>query len=88
MQHNKKLFNEEMGAVFKIFRTKVLKKTLKEIGGQSLIPSLSNFENGKLCRYEYMYHYIRACENESQLHTLESLIIQIMYNAWKRGDIL
>ena len=89
MEHltrNRKLFNTEMGAVFKIFRTKVLKVTLKDIGGQSLIPSLSNFENGKLFRYEYMYFYIMACQDESQLHKLEYLVNQIMYNAWKRGE--
>ena len=41
MEHltrNRKLFNTEMGAVFKIFRTKVLKVTLKDIGGQSVMP--------------------------------------------------
>lgn len=82
---NRKLFDQEMGAAFKIFRTKVLKKTLKEIGGQSLIPSLSNFENGKLFRYEYMYYYIMACQDEKQLRKLEYLVCQIMFNAWKRG---
>lgn len=89
MEHltrNRKLFNTEMGAAFKIFRTKVLKLTLKDIGGQSLIPSLSNFENGKLFRYEYMYFYIMACEDEKQLRKLEYLVCQIMFNAWKRGE--
>lgn len=89
MEHltrNRKLFNTEMGAAFKIFRTKVLKVTLKDIGGQSLIPSLSNFENGKLFRYEYMYFYIMACQDERQLHKLYFLINQIMFNAWKRGN--
>ena len=62
------------------------KVTLKDIGGQSLIPSLSNFENGKLFRYEYMYFYIMACQDEQQLHKLESLVSQIIYNAWKRGE--
>lgn len=89
MEHlttNRKLFNQEMGAAFKIFRTKVLKMTLKDIGGQSLIPSLSNFENGKLFRYEYMYFYIMACQDEKQLRKLEYLVCQIMFNAWKRGE--
>ena len=57
MEHltrNKRIFNQEMGSVFRIFRVKVLKKTLKDIGGQSLIPSLSNFETGKLFRYDYI----------------------------------
>lgn len=88
MEHltrNRKLFNQEMGAAFKIFRTKVLKMTLKDIGGQSLIPSLSNFENGKLFRYEYMYFYIMACQDERQLHKLQYLINVIIFNAWKRG---
>ena len=88
LTRNRKLFNTEMGAAFKIFRTKVLKVTLKDIGGQSLIPSLSNFENGKLFRYEYMYFYIMACQDERQLHKLEYLVNQIMYNAWKRGGKL
>ena len=91
MEHltrNRKLFNQEMGAAFKIFRTKVLKRTLKDIGGQSLIPSLSNFENGKLFRYEYMYFYIMACHDEKQLRKLEFLVCQIMFNAWKRGEKL
>ena len=89
MEHltkNRKLFNREMGVVFKIFRTKVLKKTLKEIGGQTLISSLSNFENGKLFRYEYMYYYIMACQDEKQLRKLEYLVCQIIFNAWKRGN--
>lgn len=89
MEHltrNRKLFNTEMGAAFKIFRTKVLKVTLKDIGGKSLIPSLSNFENGKLFRYEYMYFYIMACQDKRQLDQLEFLVNQIMFNAWKRGE--
>lgn len=76
-----------MGAAFKIFRTKVLKVTLKDIGGKSLIPSLSNFENGKLFRYEYMYFYIMACQDERQVYKLETLVSQIIYNAWKRGEM-
>ncbi len=86
LNRNRKLFDQEMGAAFKIFRTKVLKRTLKEIGGQSLISSLSNFENGKLFRYEYMYYYIMACQDEKQLRKLEYLVCQIMFNAWKRGE--
>lgn len=89
MEHvskNRELFNQEMGAAFKIFRNKVLRKTLKDIGGSSLIPSLSNFENGKLFRYDYMYYYIMACQDEIQLLKLEYLVCQIMINAWKRGE--
>lgn len=82
---NKDLFNLEMGAIFKVFRTKVLKATLKEIGGESRISSLSNFENGKLLRYEYMYYYIVACQDDDQLDKLKYLVNQIMFNAWKRG---
>lgn len=82
---SKELFNLEMGAIFKIFRTKVLKATLKEIGGESRISSLSNFENGKLLRYEYMYYYIVACQNDEQFNKLKYLVNQIMFNAWKRG---
>lgn len=82
---NKDLFNLEMGAIFKVFRTKVLKATLKEIGGESRISSLSNFENGKLLRYEYMYYYIIACRNDEQFNKLKYLVNQIMFNAWKRG---
>lgn len=74
-----------MGAVFKIFRTKVLKKTLKDTGKcQTLISSLSNFEHGKLLRYEYMYYYIVSCDDEKQLQKIEYLVNQIIYNAWKR----
>ena len=83
--NNKDLFNLEMGAIFKVFRTKVLKTTLKEIGGESRISSLSNFENGKLLRYEYMYYYIVACQDNDQLDKLKYLVNQIMLNAWKRG---
>ena len=83
--NNKDLFNLEMGAVFKVFRTKVLNATLKEIGGESRISSLSNFENGKLLRYEYMYYYIVACQDNEQLDKLKYLVNQIMFNAWKRG---
>ena len=83
--NNKDLFNLEMGAVFKVFRTKVLKATLKDVGGESRISSLSNFENGKLLRYEYMYYYIAACQNDEQFSKLKYLVNQIMFNAWKRG---
>ena len=82
---NKDVFNLEMGAIFKVFRTKVLKATLKDIGGESRISSLSNFENGKLLRYEYMYYYIVACQNDEQFSKLKYLVNQIMFNAWKRG---
>ena len=73
-----------MGEVFRIFRNKVLKKTLKDIGGQSLIPSLSNFETGKLFRYEYMYFYIKACQDEYQVKELETLVNKVIVNAWRR----
>lgn len=85
LDRNKKIFNKEMGTAFRIFRVKVLKKTLKDIGGQTLIPSLSNFETGKLFRYSYMYYYIMACEDEHQVQLLENIISQVIINAWKRG---
>lgn len=83
---NKQLFDKEMGYAFRIFRTKVLKKTLKDIGGQTLIPSLSNFETGKLFRYDYMHYYIAACQDDEQLQELYFLIKQVFDNAWKRGN--
>lgn len=82
---NRYRFNAEMGEAFRIFRTKVLHKTLREIGGQKLVPSLSNFETGKLFRYEYMFYYVMACQNEKQLEQLECLVCVVMTAAWKRG---
>lgn len=82
---NRHRFNAEMGEGFRIFRTKVLHKTLREIGGQTLVPSLSNFETGKLFRYEYMFYYIMACRDEKQLQQLERLVSAVMTAAWKRG---
>ena len=84
---NKQLFDAEMGEAFRIFRTKVLHKTLKEIGGQTLIPSLSNFETGKLFRYEYMFYYIMACKDEKQLEQLGRFVCVTMKVAWKRGYV-
>ena len=84
MYMNRHRFNAEMGEAFRVFRTKVLHKTLREIGGQTLVPSLSNFETGKLFRYEYMFYYIMACRNEKQLQQLERLVNVIMEAAWKR----
>lgn len=81
---NQKQFNEELGWSFRIFRTKVLNKTLKELGGEKLVPSLSNFETGKLYRYEYMYYYIKACENEEQVQALMDLINRCLNAAWIR----
>lgn len=83
---NKQTFDKEMGYAFRLFRTKILKKTLKEIGGQTLIPSLSNFETGKLFRYDYMRYYIDACQDEEQLEELYFLVRQVLNNAWKRGN--
>lgn len=80
------MFDKEMGYAFRLFRTRILKKTLKEIGGQSLIPSLSNFETGKLFRYDYMHFYIDACKDEEQLEELYCLVRKVMINAWKRGN--
>lgn len=85
MMMNRHRFNAEMGEGFRIFRTKVLHKTLREIGGQTLVPSLSNFETGKLFRYEYMFYYIMACRDEKQLQQLERLVSAVMTAAWKRG---
>ena len=80
------MFDKEMGYAFRLFRTRILKKTLKEIGGQTLIPSLSNFETGKLFRYDYMRYYIDACQDEEQLEELYFLVRQVLNNAWKRGN--
>ena len=85
MYTNRHRFNAEMGEGFRIFRTKVLHKTLKEIGGQTLVPSLSNFETGKLFRYEYMFYYVMACKDEKQLQQLERLVSAVMTAAWNRG---
>lgn len=80
-------FYQEMGGVFRLFRIYTLKMTLEELGGKSLISSLSNFENGKLVRYNYFYLYIRACKSDDQAQKLIKLVGQIMYNAYKRGDM-
>lgn len=85
MYMNRHRFNAEMGEGFRIFRTKVLHKTLKEIGGQTLVPSLSNFETGKLFRYEYFFYYIVACKDEKQLEQLLRLVTVVMTAAWERG---
>ena len=85
LNRNKTIFNQEMGTAFRVFRLTVLKKTLKDIGGQSIISSLSNFETGKLFRYDYMYYYIMACEDDQQLEQLERIIFQVITNARKRG---
>lgn len=83
---NRELFDEQIGMGFRIFRTTVLHKTLKEVGGQSLVASLSNFETGKLFRYDYMFYYIVACQNEEQLQRLEGLVSAVMKAAWNRGQ--
>ena len=82
---NKQQFDKEMGYAFRVFRTKILHKTLKEIGGQSLISSLSNFETGKLFRYDYMHYYIAACQDEEQLQELYLMVRKVLISAWKRG---
>ena len=81
---NHKQFNDELGWCFRIFRTKVLKKSLKELGGETLVPSLSNFETGKLYRYEYIYYYVKACQTKEQLQALVDLISQCLNDAWDR----
>lgn len=81
---NQKQFNEELGWSFRIFRTKVLKKTLKELGGETSVSSLSNFETGKLYRYEYMYYYIKACQNEEQMQALMNLVNRCLRATWIR----
>lgn len=85
MMANRHRFNAEMGEGFRIFRTTVLHKTLREIGGQTLVPSLSNFETGKLFRYEYFFYYVMACKDEKQLEQLVRLVSLVMECAWKRG---
>ena len=85
-ERNRILFDEQIGQGFRIFRTTVLHKTLKEVGGQKLVASLSNFETGKLFRYDYMFYYIVACENEEQLQRLEQLVSAVMEAAWNRGQ--
>lgn len=86
VEKNRELFDEQIGMGFRIFRTTVLHKTLKEIGGQSMIPSLSNFETGKLFRYDYMFYYIVACQNEEQLQRLQYLVNEVMKAAWNRSN--
>ena len=84
---NREIFDEQIGQGFRIFRTKVLHKTLREIGGQTLVPSLSNFETGKLFRYEYFFYYIMTCKDKKQLEQLERLVTVVMECAWKRGYV-
>lgn len=58
---------------------------MRELGGsERLVSSLSNFETGRLCRYDYFYYYIKACQNKEQVQALVDLIGQCLNDAWDR----
>lgn len=81
----KKDFVYEVGQVLKLFRKYKLKKTLIDIAGKSS-SSLSNFENGKIRKLDYITYYIKCCKNEKQLHELMQLLNQVIFNEWKRDN--
>ena len=83
--YNKKDFVYEVGQVLRLFRKYKLKKTLLDIAGNSA-PSLSNFENGKVRKLDYITLYIKQCKNEDQVHELMKLLNQVIYNEWKRDE--
>lgn len=78
-------FVYEVGQVLCLFRKYKLKKTLIDLAGKSS-PSLSNFENGKIRKLDYMTYYIKQCKNEDQLNYLMKLLNQVIYNEWKRDE--
>lgn len=78
-------FVYELGQALRLFRKYKLKKTLIDLAGKSS-PSLSNFENGKVRKIDYMTYYIKQCKNENQLYELNKLVNQIIYNEWKRDE--
>ena len=81
----KKDFVYEVGQVLRLFRKYKLKKTLLDIAGKSS-SSLSNFENGKIRKFDYITYYIKQCKNEEQLNELMKLLNQVIYNEWKRDE--
>ena len=78
-------FVYELGQALKLFRKYKLKKTLIDLAGKSA-PSLSNFENGKIRKLDYMPYYIKECKDENQLYELNRLVNQVIYNEWKRVE--
>lgn len=79
-----KQFVYETGQAFRLFRKYKLKKTLFELAG-SQVASLSNFENGKIRKLDYIPLYINQCKDEKQLYELNKLVSQVFFNEWKRG---
>ena len=78
-------FVYELGQALRLFRKYKLKMTLIELAGKSS-SSLSNFENGKIRKLDYMVYYIKQCKDESQLYELNKLVNQVIYNEWKRDE--
>ena len=78
-------FVYELGQALRLFRKYKLKKTLIDLAGRSS-SSLSNFENGKIRKLDYMTYYIKQCKNEAQLYELNKLVNQVIYNEWKRAE--
>lgn len=81
----KKDFVYEVGQVLRLFRKYKLKKTLIDLAGKSS-SSLSNFENGKIRKIDYIPYYIKQCKNKDQLNELMKLLNQVIYNEWKRDE--
>ena len=78
-------FVYELGQALRLFRKYKLKKTLIELAGKSS-SSLSNFENGKIRKLDYMTYYIKQCKDENQLYELNKLVNQVIFNEWKRAE--
>ena len=78
-------FVYELGQALKLFRKYKLKKTLIDLAGKSS-SSLSNFENGKIRKLDYMTYYIKECKDENQLYELNRLVNQVIFNEWKRAE--
>lgn len=78
-------FVYELGQALRLFRKYKLKKTLIDMAGRSS-SSLSNFENGKIRKLDYMTYYIKQCKDERQLYELNKLVNQVIFNEWKRDE--
>lgn len=78
-------FVYELGQTLKLFRKYKLKKTLIDLAGKSS-SSLSNFENGKIRKLDYITYYIKECKDEKQLYELNRLVNQVIFNEWKRAE--
>lgn len=78
-------FVYELGQALRLFRKYKLKMTLIDLAGKSS-SSLSNFENGKIRKLDYMTYYIKECKDERQLYELNKLVNQVIYNEWKRDE--